>query len=194
MSAAFTLVAPGLGVSTWRAGAARLAASGAPALAASRSARPPSPTSTGWSAACRRSPACRSRSGDAFVAAATVHDVPAGTRIVEQGDTASSAYFILEGSTTAGIPEPGGGYHGLSTMQPGDFFGEIAALTGSKRTANVVADVDTELLEVPAEALRATLVVPEIQRLVYSTLTSRLLHHRGRRPAAPGRSRPGRAA
>jgi hypothetical protein len=30
-------------------------------------------------------------------------------------------------------------------------------------------------MEVPAEALRATMVVPEIQRLVFSTLTSRLL-------------------
>ncbi len=79
-------------------------------------------------------------------------------------------------------------------MQPGDFFGEIAALTGSKRTANVVTDVDTELLEVPAEALRATLVVPDIQRLVYSTLTSRLLTDRVRRPAAPRRPGPGRAA
>ena len=48
-------------------------------------------------------------------------------------------------------------------MSAGDFFGEIAALTGSPRTADVVADVDTTLLEVPADALRATMVVPEIQ-------------------------------
>ena len=39
-------------------------------------------------------------------------------------------------------------------------------MTGSLRTADVVADVDTTLLEVPAEALRATMVVPEIQRVV----------------------------
>ena len=51
-------------------------------------------------------------------------------------------------------------------MGAGDFFGEIAALTGSPRTADVVADVDTVLLEVPADALRATMTVPEIQRLV----------------------------
>jgi hypothetical protein len=31
------------------------------------------------------------------------------------------------------------------------------------------------LLEVPADGLRATMAVPEIQRLVFSTLTSRLL-------------------
>jgi CRP-like cAMP-binding protein len=59
-------------------------------------------------------------------------------------------------------------------MTAGDFFGEIAALTGSPRTADVVADVDTTLLEVPADALRATMVVPEVNRVVLSTMTSRL--------------------
>ena len=60
-------------------------------------------------------------------------------------------------------------------MNDGDFFGEIAALTGSPRTADVVADSDSTLLEVPADGLRATMAVPEIQRLVFSTLTSRLM-------------------
>ena len=102
---------------------------------------------------------------------ATVREVPGGTRIVEHGDVASSAYFILDGSTTAGIPTEDG-YRGLSTMAAGDFFGEIAALTGSPRTADVVADVDTTLLEVPADALRATMDVPEISAtLVLPTLT-----------------------
>lgn len=177
VSAAFTLVAPGLGIRTWGAASARLAAAmeGAPSLAAlpARAAtladfdRLASRLGT----FARLSPAQRA----AFVAEATVRDVPAGTKIVEHGEVASSAYFVLSGSAAAGIPEDGGGYRGLSTMGAGDFFGEIAALTGSPRTADVVADTDTVLLEVPAAALRATMVVPEIQRLVFSTLTSRLL-------------------
>ena len=109
----------------------------------------------------------------AFLSHAVVREVPAGTRIVEHGDTASSAYFILDGATTAGIPVDGG-YRGLSTMVAGDYFGEIAALTGSPRTADVVTDVDSVLLEVPADALRAPMVVPEIQRLVLATMTTRL--------------------
>jgi CRP-like cAMP-binding protein len=110
----------------------------------------------------------------AFIRHATIREVPSGTQIVEHGDIASSAYFILDGSATAGIPA-GDGYRGLSTMGAGDFFGEIAALTGSPRTADVIADSDSTLFEVPAEALRATMVVPDIQRLVHATLTTRLL-------------------
>jgi CRP-like cAMP-binding protein len=111
---------------------------------------------------------------DAFLRDAKIRDVPAGTRVVEPGDVASSAYFILDGSATAGIPDEDG-YRGLSTMEAGDFFGEIAALTGSPRTADVVADTDMTVIEVPAEALRATMVVPEIRKLVLSTMTSRLV-------------------
>jgi len=66
------------------------------------------------------------------------------------------------------------GYSGLSTMTAGDFFGEIGALTGSRRTADVVADVDSTLLEVPADALRATMEVPEISHVVLSTISNRL--------------------
>jgi len=110
----------------------------------------------------------------AFLQDARIRQVPAGTRVLEHGDVADSAYFILEGRATAGIPEDDG-YRGLTTMGPGDFFGEIAALTGSPRTADVVADTDLTLMEVPAEALRGTMVVPEIRKLVLSTLTSRLL-------------------
>jgi CRP-like cAMP-binding protein len=109
-----------------------------------------------------------------FIRNARVRDVPEGTRVVTHGDVSDDAYFILDGQLAAGIPE-GDGYRGLATMGVGDFFGEIAALTGSPRTADVVADSPTTLLEVPASALRAVMVVPEINRLVLSTMTERLM-------------------
>jgi MFS family permease len=110
----------------------------------------------------------------AFIRDATVRDVPEGMRVVTHGDLADDAYFVLDGQLAAGIPE-GDSYRGLSTMAAGDFFGEIAALTGSPRTADVVADVPTTLLQVPAAALRAVMVVPEINRMVLATLTERLV-------------------
>ncbi len=136
-------------------------------------ARPPWPISIAWRPH-RPARAALPRAAGRVLRSASVREVPSGTQIVQHGDIASSAYFILDGSAAAGIPD-GDSYRGLSTMGAGDFFGEIAALTGSARTADVIADSDTILLEVPAEALRATMVVPEIQRLVHATLTTRLL-------------------
>ena len=175
VSGLFTLVAPGLGVATWRAATARLHAAGAAPALATFPLRAATLADFDRLAA-RLGPLGQlsAEQRSAFIRGATVRDVPIGTRIVEHGDLASSAYFILDGSTTAGIPD-GGGFRGFSTMGAGDFFGEIAALTGSPRTADVIADADTTLLEVPAEALRATMVVPEIQKLIHATLTTRLL-------------------
>src|SRR5829696_2529784 len=111
----------------------------------------------------------------AFLARATVREVPEGSRVIAQGDPATSAYFILEGEAAAGIPDTDGGYRGLSSMGAGDFFGEIGALTGSTRTADVVVTQPTTLMEVPADALRGVMEVPEVNKLMLSTLTERLL-------------------
>jgi CRP-like cAMP-binding protein len=174
VAAAFALVAPGLGVSTWRAATARLRGATAAAEGAAGAFRPATMADfdllAGRLGAFRRlSPEQRS----AFLERAKIVEVTGGTRILEHGGPASSAFFILDGSTTAGIPVDNG-FRGLSTMGAGDFFGEIAALTGSLRTADVVADVDTTLLEIPAETLRALMAVPAISDLVLPTLTERL--------------------
>jgi DHA3 family macrolide efflux protein-like MFS transporter len=119
----------------------------------------------------------------AFIKDALVRDVPEGSRLVTKGDKATAAYFILEGEAAAGIPEEDGGYRGLSTMAAGDFFGEIAALTGSPRTADVVATRPSTLMEVPAGALRGVMEIPEVNKLLLSTLTERLL--RSNQPDLP---------
>jgi CRP-like cAMP-binding protein/sugar phosphate permease len=109
-----------------------------------------------------------------FVSKATVREVDTGTPIVRQGDASDAAYFILEGAVVAGTPNEDGSYRSLSTMGEGDFFGEIAALTGSRRTANAVAEQPTTLLEVPASTLRSVMDVPALSSLFLSTLTERL--------------------
>ncbi|MCI0346039.1 MAG: MFS transporter [Chloroflexi bacterium] len=109
-----------------------------------------------------------------FLEGASVRKAASGTAIVKVGDASDSAFFVLEGRAVAGIPGEGDEVRSLSAMGPGDFFGEIAAITGSPRTANVVADEDTELLEVPAATLRALRDEPEMSRIINSKLTERL--------------------
>ncbi len=110
----------------------------------------------------------------AFVERATVSEAPAGSTVVTQGEAGDAAYFILDGRLVAGTPAEDGAFRSLSTMTTGDFFGEIAALTGSRRTANVVVDEPATLLEVPAEALRRVMAVPQVGELFLSKLTERL--------------------
>ena len=110
----------------------------------------------------------------ALVSAASVRDLPAGATIVSVGDAGDAAYFILDGRAAAGTPEEDGSYRSLSTMEAGDFFGEIAALTGSRRTATVVADQPTSIVEVPATAMRTLMSVPELSSVFLTKLTERL--------------------
>jgi CRP-like cAMP-binding protein len=110
----------------------------------------------------------------ALVEKSRVTEAPGGTTIVRQGEEGSSAFFILDGRLVAGTPTEEGDFSALSTMGPGDFFGEIAALTGSRRTANVVVDEPATLVEVPADALRSIMSIPQVSELFLSKLSERL--------------------
>jgi MFS family permease len=109
----------------------------------------------------------------AFLADLTVARAEPGEAIVKVGDAGDRAFFVLNGKAVAGIPEEGG-YRSLSSMGPGDFFGEIGALRGGVRTANVVADEATDLLEVPAASLRSMMELPELNTLINEKLIERL--------------------
>jgi len=168
------LVAPGIGrpAAEWRRGLVALRAARTGAIGTVRAATVADfEILTGRLATFSRlTPTQRS----AFLKDAIVRDVPEGGRIVTVGDMATSAYFILEGEAAAGVPEEDGGYRVLRTMAAGDFFGEIAALTGSPRTADVVSVEASSLLEVPATALRAIMENPDVNKLLLDTLSERL--------------------
>jgi DHA3 family macrolide efflux protein-like MFS transporter len=114
-----------------------------------------------------------SRRADFLVGALVRHADP-GAAIVKVGDAGDSAYFVVDGRAVAGVPEEDGGTRSLSAMGPGDFFGEIAAITGSPRTANVVADEPTTFVEVPATTLKSLMDVPTMNSLITSKLQERL--------------------
>jgi MFS family permease len=111
---------------------------------------------------------------DNFVSNARVVEVSAGSTILRHGETGDAAYFILEGRAVAGFAPHPGHYQSLSNMNAGDFFGEIAALTGAARTADVVAEENTSLLQVPAQALRSLMGNPALSALFLAKMTERL--------------------
>ena len=101
----------------------------------------------------------------------TRQQVVKGDEVVMKGDDGEALYAVLSGSI---IVKAGDGRL-VSVMGPGDTFGEIGFLTGSRRTANVVAQSDAELLRLPGEAVRSLVSErPEIAAFVYSNLAREL--------------------
>ncbi len=117
----------------------------------------------------------------ALLTSASVSVAPAGTTVVRHGERADEIYFVLVGKAVAGIAVPAaqrsgveGGYRSLSTLTPGDFFGEIAALSGEPRTANVATDEPATLLAVPASVLRGWMTHPALRQLFLGMAAERL--------------------
>jgi CRP-like cAMP-binding protein len=109
----------------------------------------------------------------ALLSQGAVSEAPEGTTVVRHGDVADEVYFVLAGKAVAGIAVEGG-YRSLSSLVPGDFFGEIAALSGEPRTANVVTEAPTTLLSVPASTLRGWMAHRNLRQLFLATATERL--------------------
>jgi CRP-like cAMP-binding protein/predicted MFS family arabinose efflux permease len=109
-----------------------------------------------------------------LMAQARVVEAPPGTTILRKGETGDAAYFILSGRAVAGVETGEGDYRSLETMGTGDFFGEIAALTGSPRTANVVADAPTTVLQVPGSTFRQLLTNVRLSKVVHDKFYERL--------------------
>ncbi len=85
-----------------------------------------------------------------------------------------AAFFLLEGRTVASRDEDGA-RRVLEVHNAGDFFGEIAALTGVPRTATVISQQPTTVRQVPATTLRRMVNNPQMSRLFLTRMTERMV-------------------
>ena len=117
------------------------------------------------------------RQRQSLAAQTRVFDVEPGTAIVRQGERTNMAYFVLRGRTVAVRAADGDAGRGsvLDFHNPGDFFGEIAALTNLPRTASVLADQSSAVLQVPAPVLRTITGDPQLNRLLVGKMNERML-------------------
>ena len=168
-------ILPGVGqpATEWRRAMSLLrAAPAAPGLSPARAA-----ASTDLDVLIRHFPALNVMSEKQrthFLAGASVTEGSEGDTIIPHGEVSDQVYFILEGQAAAGVAGEEGEYRSLSKMNPGDYFGEIAALTGSPRTADVVATSPIKLLQVPAKTMRDIMSIPQINYILLATKTERL--------------------
>ena len=69
----------------------------------------------------------------------------AGETIIHQGEEGNEVFLLIEGHVTVSLPKTGSPSL-LSELEPGAMFGEIALLTCTRRTANVIAKTDTTVM------------------------------------------------
>jgi CRP-like cAMP-binding protein len=79
--------------------------------------------------------------------------VDPGTVIVRQGAPADKFFIIVEGEVEV-IREDGGDERRLATLGRGQFFGEMAILRDTPRTATVRASAPTTLLSMERDSFR----------------------------------------
>ena len=99
--------------------------------------------------------------------------VPAGTTLIRKGDRGDAMYLIASGAVD--VDSPTGKVH----LKEGDFFGEMALLSGEPRSATVTAPRTTDLLVLDAD---------DFHRLLNSTARY-WSEGKGDRATAPGKSR-----
>ena len=103
-----------------------------------------------------------------------VSDATPGTVITYRGEASDAAYFILKGSVGAGYLQDKD-YVILRYLHEGDFFGEVAALTGMQRTANVIAEENSQFLIIPSKVMkRLTQKYAALNVLLHTTIGERL--------------------
>lgn len=96
--------------------------------------------------------------------------VPAGRRIVLAGSHGSEVMFVLSGYASCVV-----GSAEIAVFGPGDFFGEVAALTEGPRTATVAAVTDMDLLVLDRAELDSLLTeVPSVALHMLEALAKRL--------------------
>ena len=69
----------------------------------------------------------------------------AGEKIFKAGDGGDELFLIRKGSVRIALPISDGQSYHISTFGQGMFFGEIAFLDGASRSADAIAEKDTEL-------------------------------------------------
>jgi CRP-like cAMP-binding protein len=95
---------------------------------------------------------------EAFVALTegmVLHRRAAGETVLEEGQLGTSFYVVVSGRFAVSKRDEAGDDVVLAHLGEGDFFGEMALLSGAPRSATVTAEGPGEVLEVPSAVLQA---------------------------------------
>ncbi len=97
------------------------------------------------------------------------------TIVVNEGDDGSSLFVVQSGSLKVFLTDNVGREVTLSLLDPGDYFGELALLDDSPRSASVIALTRSEVLQIPRLAFLALIEAhPACMQIVMRNLVGRI--------------------
>jgi small-conductance mechanosensitive channel len=99
------------------------------------------------------------------------HTVRKAEALVEQGTAGDSLFVVGKGVLEVMTSLPDGSRHSVARLGPGQYFGEMSLLTGSPRSASVVAMTDAVVYELNKEAFEPFVIarpemVEELSRIL----------------------------
>lgn len=111
---------------------------------------------------------------DSLARDAIIQEFASGERVVYQEDDGDALYIIRTGRAHVVLTDPSGTDNVIAELRAGDFFGEMALLTGELRTANVDAVEDLEVIVIYKNALEHILTNrPELVEAIASVVVAR---------------------
>ena len=100
---------------------------------------------------------------------------PKDSYIVRKDDAGTSLFLIRSGKVKIVLEKPTGGEVSLSTLGKGSFFGEMSLFDEKPRSATVVAQEDTTIVEIRREAfLQQITKSPEISLKILAEMAGRI--------------------
>jgi CRP-like cAMP-binding protein len=120
-------------------------------------------------------------SDDAFVELSSklaYRRAEAGEAVVQEGDVGRSFFVIVAGKVKVTKKQPEGPDLELATLGEGTFFGEMALLSSAPRMASVIAEEESELLEITDQVLEELVTHhPHVAQVLRKFYRQRLLNN-----------------
>lgn len=115
---------------------------------------------------------------EAIAAATRIHRYAKGETILRRGTAGDSMFVVHSGEVSVRVSDPDEtGVHQVAQLGPNTVFGEMALLTGERRTADIVALEDVVALEIGKDSLQPVLHKhPELAKAISHQVMQRREH------------------
>ena len=88
------------------------------------------------------------KSSNSMAQKTSIAKLEAGSVVFNEGEEANRFYFVYSGTLSVDKTSEGGTSRRIGLLYPGDYFGEMALLMGSKRLATITATTATVVIEI----------------------------------------------